>query len=216
MMSDIEKQEIEVKDALNRELFKVNLSPNFNNVDDKLLNLYFYYVVKAENANVRESNAVTKTRGEVRGGGRKIRPQKGTGFARQSSIRAPHWKGGGVVFGPNQNRNYTQKVNRKLRLKLLGLLLMKNVNNFYIIKDDLNNYKTKDIKNTFLNSGFFIHSVFESNLAIRNLPHIKLVHCENLPCKLFGYDKHKTLYITFSALEYLCAKTFIELKQIEK
>jgi large subunit ribosomal protein L4 len=135
-MSNI-NQKVIVRDALGKELEHLILVPNFELVSEYKLDLYFYYVVKAENANIRTNNACTKTRAEVRGGGRKIRPQKGTGFARQSSIRAPHWKGGGVVFGPNKGRNYVQKVNRKLRNKLMGLLLMKNIANLCVINDNL-------------------------------------------------------------------------------
>ena len=65
-------------------------------------------------ANARLGTHKTKTRAEVRGGGRKPWRQKGTGRARQGSIRAPQWKGGGTVFGP-QPRSYAQKMNRKMR-----------------------------------------------------------------------------------------------------
>lgn len=65
-------------------------------------------------ANARVGTAATKTRGEVSGGGRKPWRQKGTGRARQGSIRAPHWKGGGTVFGP-QPRDYRQSMPRKAR-----------------------------------------------------------------------------------------------------
>jgi large subunit ribosomal protein L4 len=70
--------------------------------------------VRAELAARRQGTHSTKTRGKVRGGGAKPWRQKGTGRARQGSIRAPHWVGGGAVFGP-QPRHYTFKVNRKER-----------------------------------------------------------------------------------------------------
>ncbi len=73
-----------------------------------------HQVVKAYLANQRQGTASTKTRGEVRGGGRKVWRQKGTGRARQGSIRAPHWRGGGVVFGPRP-RDYRQDVPKKLK-----------------------------------------------------------------------------------------------------
>lgn len=73
-----------------------------------------HQAVKAYLANQRQGNASTKTRGQVAGGGKKIWRQKGTGRARQGSIRAPHWKGGGVVFGPTP-RDYHQDLPRKVR-----------------------------------------------------------------------------------------------------
>ena len=69
-------------------------------------------------ANARLGTHNTKTRGEVRGGGRKPWRQKGTGRARQGSIRAPHWRGGGTVFGPTP-RSYSQKMPRKMRRQAL-------------------------------------------------------------------------------------------------
>jgi large subunit ribosomal protein L4 len=70
--------------------------------------------VRAEQAARRQGTHSTKTRGKVRGGGAKPWRQKGTGRARQGSIRAPHWTGGGIVFGPSP-RSYTIKINRKER-----------------------------------------------------------------------------------------------------
>ena len=79
-------------------------------------------VVQAEQAARRRGTAATLTRGRVRGGGKKPWRQKGTGRARIGSIRAPHWTGGGVVFGPTPRR-YTVKVNRKARRRALRSVL---------------------------------------------------------------------------------------------
>ena len=73
-----------------------------------------HQVVVAHLANKRQGTHSTKTRGEVRGGGRKPWSQKGTGRARQGSIRAPQWVGGGVVHGPKP-RDYDQKINKRMR-----------------------------------------------------------------------------------------------------
>jgi large subunit ribosomal protein L4 len=73
-----------------------------------------HQVIKAYLANQRQGTAATKTRGEVSGGSRKPWRQKGTGRARQGSIRAPHWRGGGVVFGPRP-RSYNQSVPKKVK-----------------------------------------------------------------------------------------------------
>ena len=73
-----------------------------------------HQVIKAYLANQRQGNADTKTRAEVSGGGRKPWRQKGTGRARQGTTRAPHWRGGGIVFGPHP-RSYHQDVPRKVK-----------------------------------------------------------------------------------------------------
>ncbi len=89
-------------------------------------------VVVAELANTRNTVAHTKTKGEVRGGGKKPWKQKGTGRARAGSIRSPLWKGGGITFGPRSSRNYSKKVNRSqfrksLFMTLSGKLADKNL-----------------------------------------------------------------------------------------
>lgn len=99
-------------------------------------------------ANARQGNADTKTRGEVRGGGKKPWKQKGTGRARQGTIRAPQWKGGGVVFGPHP-RSYEQKMPRKMRhLALKSALAAKAQEHQIKIVDDFNleGVKTRDMK----------------------------------------------------------------------
>src|SRR6478752_9160540 len=84
-----------------------------------------HQVVTAQLAGRRMGTHDTKTRGEVRGGGRKPYRQKGTGRARQGSIRAPHYRGGGAVFGPHP-RSYEQRLPRKMKkLALRGALTSK-------------------------------------------------------------------------------------------
>jgi large subunit ribosomal protein L4 len=84
-------------------------------------------VVMAQEANKRTSKASTKTRGEIAGGGRKPWKQKGTGRARQGSIRSPQWVGGGIVFGPRKERNYSVKINRKAKRSALFMILSDRV-----------------------------------------------------------------------------------------
>lgn len=97
-----------------------------------------HQVVKAILANLREPWAHTKTRGEVRGGGKKPWKQKGTGRARHGSIRSPIWKGGGVTFGPRKDRSYKQKVNKKVKNLAMRMVLSdRAAANKVIVIDDL-------------------------------------------------------------------------------
>ncbi len=96
-----------------------------------------HQAVVAEEANARQGNAATKTRGEVRGGGRKPYRQKGTGRARQGSIRAPHYAHGGVVFGPHP-RSYRQSLPVKMRRGALRSALSARVaDNAVVVVDEI-------------------------------------------------------------------------------
>ncbi|MFA6028164.1 MAG: 50S ribosomal protein L4 [Patescibacteria group bacterium] len=106
--------------------------------------------VVAQQANSRVAIAHTKTKGEVRGGGKKPWKQKGTGQARVGSIRSPLWKGGGVIFGPRSNRNFSLKINKKTKNKALKMVLSDKLANEKIIlldKLELKEAKTKNLKN---------------------------------------------------------------------
>ena len=100
-------------------------------------------------ANQRQGTQSTKTRSEVRGGGRKPWRQKGTGHARQGSIRAPQWTHGGVALGPKP-RDYSYRINRKVkRLAILSALSAKAAAGDMILVDNLSvaEYKTKTVVN---------------------------------------------------------------------
>lgn len=95
-----------------------------------------YEAVRAIRANQRASHASTKDRDEVSGGSKKPWRQKGTGRARAGGTRLPHWRGGGVVFGPRTERNYKIRLNRKAKKKALYSLLSEKVSNGQIMVID--------------------------------------------------------------------------------
>src|SRR3989344_1710305 len=114
-------------------LFEVELNPDL-----------VHQVMVAQLANARQVSAHTKTRGEVSGGGRKPWPQKHTGRARHGSIRSPIWVGGGVAHGPRTERNFTKKINKKMRRKALCMVLgEKAKKNFLVLLEDLKMKKGK-------------------------------------------------------------------------
>lgn len=90
-----------------------------------------YDVVNAQRAALRQGTAKTKTRAEVRGGGKKPWRQKGTARARQGSIRSPQWRGGGIVFGPIP-RSYAVKVNQKVKQ-----LALKSALSYHVLAENL-------------------------------------------------------------------------------
>ena len=105
-----------------------------------------HQVVRMQRASWRAGTHNTRTRGQVSGGGRKPWRQKGTGRARQGTIRAPHWRGGGVVFGPHP-RDYSFKVNKKeIKLAIRSALSAKLADGQLIVVDKLEFEKprTKD------------------------------------------------------------------------
>lgn len=99
----------------------VDLDPKVFGVQIKPLLVQF--VANAQRANAHQPYAHVKTRGEVRGGGRKPWKQKGTGRARHGSSRSPIWRGGGVTFGPTNERNMSKKVNKKEKQSAVRMCL---------------------------------------------------------------------------------------------
>lgn len=126
--------ELEVKDRTGQVVETISLSDEWlENVEDNPHLLYLS--VKTFLDNQRLGTAKTKTRGEVRGGGRKPWPQKGTGRARHGSIRSPIWRHGGIVFGPRP-RSYYHSLSKKERRKALLLALRDKIRELSILLVD--------------------------------------------------------------------------------
>lgn len=107
-------------------------------------------IVRLMNSNSRTNIAHTKTRGEVRGGGKKPWKQKGTGQARHGSTRSPIWVGGGVAHGPRNDQNFDRKINKKAKAKALFAILSKKFREGEILFVDSINFtapKAKEAKN---------------------------------------------------------------------
>jgi len=105
-----------------------------------------HQVVVGHMANIRQVLAHTKGRADVRGGGKKPWRQKGTGRARVGSSRSPIWKGGGVTFGPTKDRNFSVKINDKMKAKALCIALSDKVTDQNLLLIDelkFNDFKTK-------------------------------------------------------------------------
>ena len=169
-----EKQE-EIK--LNDEIF--GIEPNKN---------VLYDAVILARASLRQGTHDTKTRSEVRGGGRKPWRQKGTGHARQGSIRAVQWRGGGIAFGPTP-RDYSKKQNRKERRLALKSAVVSKLEDFVVVKElKLKTPKTKemqtiltDLKLDNVNTLVVVNELDENLiLASRNISNILLIDVTEL------------------------------------
>lgn len=166
-------------------------------------------VVRAQQASWRQGTHDTKTRGQVRGGGKKPWRQKGTGRARQGTIRAPQWAGGGTVFGPHP-RSYEMKTNRKeVKLAMRSALSAKLADGELIVVDDFGFEKpcTKDavaFLKAFGLDGKRITLVIgdedvETFLSFRNIQRVNILpaSCMNT----YDFLDNKALVVTKQALE---------------
>ena len=169
-------------------------------------------VLVAELAELRQGTASTKTRAEVRGGGRKPFRQKGTGRARQGSTRAPHMVGGGVVHGPKP-RDYVKKVNKKVRKLALRSALATKINEGnLIVLDDfaLETPKTKifvnfakalnfaDQKQLFVVNDFTEDKDYNLYMSVRNIEKTFVLDPREL--RIFWLIKQDKVILTKEAL----------------
>ncbi|NEW61070.1 50S ribosomal protein L4 [Sulfurovum sp. bin170] len=143
-------------------------------------NLYLY--CKSYLSGVRSNTAHTKTRSDVRGGGKKPWAQKGGGRARAGSLRSPIFVGGGVAFGPKNNRNYNQKVNKKQKKLALNFALAELVANeklFVVENIAIESGKTKDAKafiDTFAQRDVLVVKELIDDLTLRAFENLKNVY----------------------------------------
>ena len=161
-------------------------------------------------ANQRQGTQSTKTRAEVSGGGRKPWRQKGTGRARQGSIRAPHWVGGGIALGPKP-RSYNYTVNKKeKRLAIKSLLSSKVLENELTVVDhlELKEIKTKEmakILNNLKLEGKTVILLPEGNENIqksaRNIEGVKTLRVDTI--NVYDLLKHKNLVVTEDTVKKL-------------
>ena len=158
-------------------------------------------------ANQRQGTQSAKTRAEVAGGGAKPRPQKGTGRSRQGSIRAPQWRGGGVIFAPKP-RDYSFKLNKKVkRLAMKSVLSSKVAQGKMLVLDELNlnEVKTKEMVKV-LNNLKVVKPLIvmegDSNnvvLSARNIPGVKTAGVNTI--NVYDILKHGHLVVTKQAVE---------------
>ena len=191
-MSGEQVEEIE----LNEDIFGIKINQHV-----------VYEVVKNQLANKRQGTQSTKTRAEVRGGGRKPWRQKGTGRARAGSTRAPHWTGGGVTFAPKP-RDYSYKVPKKVkRLAMKSALSSKVKEGEIIVIDELSftTPKTKEMVKVLANLNadakaliVTANSDFNTIKSASNIPNVATTVVNNL--NVYDILKYNSFIITKEAL----------------
>ena len=172
----------------------------------------------AQTANERQVLAHTKTKAEVRGGGKKPWKQKGTGRARAGSSRSPIWIGGGVTFGTRKDRNFEKKINKKMKQKALMMVFsdrVKNNNLLVVDKIEMKEFKTKAFNDSLKKleknfEGFnpkgkrnilFVNDNKDTKVlnSGRNLVGVEIINLENI--NIVDLLKSKNLLISESAIK---------------
>ena len=165
-----------------------------------------HMAVVSQLANKRQGTQSAKTRAEVSGGGRKPWRQKGTGHARQGSIRSPQWKGGGVVFAPKP-RDYSIKMNKKEKALALKSALTSKVNaeKFFVLDQfGFGEIKTKRMKevldNLKVSRALIVLDKKDDKveLSARNLPNVRTILSNSI--NVYDILKYDTLVITRDAV----------------
>ena len=184
-----EKKNVSVKvvNMNGEEVSKLNLDASVFGIEPHQQALF--NAVQVEQSNTRQATAKTKVRHEVSGGGKKPWRQKGTGRARAGTTRSPIWVGGGTVFGPDGNQDYTLSQNRKEHRLALKSALSLKVKEGLVVVDNIAfaDKKTKDCVK-FLTAVkactkvLMVVKEIDANAfaSVRNLGWVKLVTCDNV------------------------------------
>ena len=199
---------IEVKDASGKKVNDAELSAAVFEIEPNVH--VMHEVVRAQRAARRAGTHNTLTRGQVRGGGRKPWRQKGTGRARQGTIRAPQWAGGGTVFGPHP-RSYAFRVNSKeVQLAMRSALSAKLADNELVVVEDFSFEKpcTKQavaaLKNLGLEGRITLVIADEdvnTYLSFRNIPKVRIIGASEV--NTLDMIDNKALVLTNAALTYI-------------
>lgn len=198
----------ETKKILDKNIFEVPMNSNL-----------VHQIVTSQMSNRRQVVAHTKTRGEVSGGGKKPWRQKGTGKARHGSIRSPIWVGGGVTFGPRNERNFKKDVPKKMKKKALFMVLSEKLkNDSLIIVDsfDIKEVKTKEVKKMIDSLGLegsvliALEDLNEIMIkSARNIEKVTTIQAKDLNC--LDVLSYKYLVVTKKGIEKI-SETFLSEK----
>ncbi len=197
---------IEVKNTSGKKVEDLELAPAVFDIEPNVP--VMHQVVRAQRAGWRQGTHSTRTRGQVRGGGKKPWRQKGTGHARQGTIRAPQWMGGGTVFGPHP-RSYAFRVNNKeVKLSLRSALSAKLADGELTIVEgfDFEEPKTKDavaVLKALEIEGRTTVIIADEDVnaykSFRNLPKVTVLPASAM--NTYDFLDNKNLVITVEALK---------------
>lgn len=197
---------IEMKDMGGKKVKSVDLSAEVFGIEPNVAAMH--EVVRAQRASWRQGTSNTLTRGQVRGGGRKPFRQKGTGRARQGTIRAPHYTGGGTVFGPHP-RSYAFKVpNKVIKLAMRSALSGKVADEqlFVVEKFDFEKPSTKQAAAALSALGIEGRTTVvvadddvNTYLSFRNIPQVECIPVAE--SNTYDFVNNKALVFTAAALE---------------
>lgn len=201
--------EVKIKDAAGKDAGTAKLADSVYGIEPNMH--VMHRTVKAQRNSWRQGTSNTRTRSMVSGGGKKPWRQKGTGRARQGTIRAPQWRGGGVVFGPHP-RSYDEKVNAKeIKLAMRSALSSKLANDAIVVVKPFSFEKpsTKDAAAAIKALGLegqrvtllITNEDVNTYLSMRNLPYIEVIPVNNI--NTYDLIDNKTLVIQEDCLPYI-------------